>query len=113
VFRSTDGGDTWQLASTGLPAHRAGSTDPSTPQTLASINADRRAALAERSGLPSWAFSGIVVDPVAPNTLYVTASDLYRDFSPSIGIFRSTDGGETWSATDVPRSVSQLVVAAR
>jgi Divergent InlB B-repeat domain/Immune inhibitor A peptidase M6 len=77
VFKSTDAGDTWQA----LPTSGA-----------------------------DWSFdylsvSGLQVDPRNANTLFVTTADILtvpNSFVPPpttrhTGIFKSTDGGQTWS----------------
>jgi xyloglucan-specific exo-beta-1,4-glucanase len=48
-----------------------------------------------------WGYDGLAVDPNNPNTLYVATNDRW---SPVDTIYRSTDGGSTW--TDVSASTS-------
>ncbi|MFH1082872.1 MAG: hypothetical protein V1751_05730 [Pseudomonadota bacterium] len=79
VYKSTDGGQTWMA----LPSHGSG-----------------------------WDFryvaiSGLRVDPINPDLVYVTAADILPDRvnlfepppTPQTGIFKSTDGGQTWRCT--------------
>lgn len=47
----------------------------------------------------SLGVSSILVDPASPNTIYVSTGDGDGRDSPSVGIFKSTDGGATWSIT--------------
>lgn len=76
VVKSIDGGETWQLADTGLP----------------------------RS---NYHMEFLLVDPRDPNVVYMGASD--REFGcvsnpqppcVGVGIYRTTDGGRTWSAAN-------------
>lgn len=48
---------------------------------------------------PSLGVSSILVDPVTPNTIYLSTGDGDGRDSPSVGILKSTDGGATWSTT--------------
>jgi len=76
VFKSTDGGATWNAASSGLPAFQAFPTEPwpaSTP-----VNA-------------------LAIDPVHPNTLYAAIG---LTVSYGGGLFQSTDGAASWSAVN-------------
>jgi photosystem II stability/assembly factor-like uncharacterized protein len=67
IAKSTDGGNTWRLINRGLPSPNG------TPSAYA-----------------------VAIDPRAPETIYIAANggDL---FTTDGGIFKSTDGGETWS----------------
>jgi hypothetical protein len=65
VFKSTDGGATWDAANVGLP------------------------------NLYGYIVSALAIDPIA---LYA-ATGTCSDVSCSGGVFKSTDGGATWSAT--------------
>ncbi len=59
--------------------------------------------------IPSGGISGIVIDPVNPNTIYILTGDGDSDFGGlvsdfgymrlSIGVLKSTDGGSNWSIT--------------
>ncbi len=72
LFKTTDGGRTWQKLTQGLPSgNRAGATD-------------------------------LVMDPADPDTLYVAFYQRLRrayrfdSGGPDSGLFKSTDGGRTW-----------------
>jgi photosystem II stability/assembly factor-like uncharacterized protein len=90
VFKSVDGGNTWQAANAGLPPTTAGialALDPVTPGRLyagtdsgvfKSIDAGRSWNPVDFPGVPTF-------DPTTPGTLYAQG-----------GLFRSTDGGDTW-----------------
>lgn len=50
--------------------------------------------------LPIIGLSGIIVDPIDTNTLYLASGDGEANMdNPSIGVLKSRDGGHTWSAT--------------
>ena len=108
LFKSTDGGASWRVASSGLFANAAdpytvGSLviDPQDPNTLyAGSAADGPGGIfkstdgganwsASGDGLPGTAIKALAIDPRNPNTLYA---------APRRGIFKSTDGGVSWSA---------------
>jgi photosystem II stability/assembly factor-like uncharacterized protein len=107
IFKSTDGGDSWQQLSNGLPADRVGrigiAVAPSNSNIVYAIvdatqggiyRSDdagaswRKASEEKRIWLRGWYFSNVVVDPKDPETLYVSNTSVYR----------STDGGKTWTA---------------
>jgi len=75
VFRSTDGGKTWRRIL--YRSHRAGAVD-------------------------------LCLDPNHPEVLYASLWDVYRtpwllsSGGPGSGLFKSTDGGDTW--TDISRN---------
>jgi photosystem II stability/assembly factor-like uncharacterized protein len=70
VFRSTDGGKNWQKVL--FRSNKAGATD-------------------------------LILDPTNPNTIYAALWEVYRQpwtlesGGPGSGIFKSTDGGDTWN----------------
>ena len=62
------------------------------------------------SGTPFYSVSALVLDPINPATIYVSA---YRYDSTTAMVFKSTDGGGSWniSGTGLPSSsVSSLVI---
>ncbi|NUQ96744.1 MAG: carbohydrate-binding protein [Streptomyces sp.] len=111
LYRSTDGGNTWQAVSgqpTGqLPQHGVVSgngslyltyTDTLGPNgvTGGSVWKYTPASGAWKNISPSqgsYGFSGLAVDPRKPSTVMVTTLDRWY---PEDEIYRSTDGGTTW-----------------
>ena len=51
--------------------------------------------------------SDILIDPTNPNVIYVATGDEDGVDIASIGIFKSTNGGNTWTATGLTFSLSQ------
>lgn len=49
--------------------------------------------------LPQIGVSGIAVDPINSNIIYISTGDKDASDSPSIGVLKSIDGGITWSTT--------------
>lgn len=49
--------------------------------------------------LPFLAVSSIIVDQENPNTIYIALSDHMWYGPPSIGVYKSLDGGQTWGPT--------------
>ncbi|MFZ1099869.1 MAG: hypothetical protein WAN26_10780, partial [Steroidobacteraceae bacterium] len=47
---------------------------------------------------PSSSIGAVAVAPSDPNTIYVGTgeADIRNDMIPGNGVFKSTDGGETW-----------------
>ncbi|MFD3718490.1 RICIN domain-containing protein [Streptomyces sp. NPDC058674] len=111
LYRSTDGGSTWQAVSgqpTGeMPQHGVVSGDGSLYLTYANSIGDATAGsvwkhtpaggawknISPSSG--NYGFSGLAVDPQKPSTVMVTT--LHR-WWPQDELYRSTDGGTTWKA---------------
>jgi len=73
VLKSTDGGASWQSASTGLPRITTKGTTATGQVRLWTMTAT---------------ITALVIDPVHPETLYAATS--------GSGIFTSTDAGGTW-----------------
>ena len=122
VFRSIDGGNTWSPASTGLGilAVIALAIDPATPTTLYAGTAGGgvfRSVDGGNTWIPASAGLGILdvtdlaIDPVTPTTLYAAGATV-SPFTGSVttGVFRSTDGGNSWTAMNT--GLTNLVVYA-
>jgi photosystem II stability/assembly factor-like uncharacterized protein len=118
IFKSTDGGVSWNVASAGLPADaQAGSLtiDPKNPITLYTFTTKglyRSADGAESwnpagAGLPTQLSLGIgnvaVVNPQDPNTIYAATSS---------GVFKSVDGAGSWSSANSGLAASNVSVLA-
>ncbi|MFF9866335.1 RICIN domain-containing protein [Streptomyces sp. NPDC013953] len=113
LYRSTDGGSTWQAVSgqpTGqMPQHGVLSGDGSLYLTYAdslgpngatagSVWKYTPAGGAWKNVSPSrgsHGFSGLAVDPRKPSTVMVTTLDRWW---PEDEVYRTTDGGATWKA---------------
>jgi hypothetical protein len=129
LFKSTDGGATWSNA--GSPAECDISLivmDPTSPET---IYAGSEAEYFGAGGIKLWkstdrgaswgggsftgniglASYGMVIDPINPQVLYAPG-DLYSSGNViDSGLFKSTDGGATWEATDLhSKSVSAVAL---
>lgn len=50
-------------------------------------------------GMPQIGVSSIVIDPTATNTIYILTGDCDGNNTYSIGVLKSTDGGNTWYST--------------
>jgi hypothetical protein len=117
---SRDGGDTWQLATTGLHAHYLRAVAVAGDHVLISAStgpSGRRAAIYRRlldggtrferceAGLPKWFDDNI-------DTTCLTANDSLAVFGTSDGhVFHSSDAGATWdlAAKGLP-SVSCILI---
>jgi photosystem II stability/assembly factor-like uncharacterized protein len=107
IFKSTNGGDNWQQLTQGLPTERVGrigiAVAPTNPNVVYAIIDAKQGGIYRsddagaswhkmsdetRIWIRGWYFSNVVVDPKDPETLYVSDTSVYR----------STDGGKTWTA---------------
>jgi hypothetical protein len=102
VLRSFDGGATWLVMASGLPGRTvtnlaispldrsiAYATVAGTSGPSVFLNTDGIHWIPRASGLPSFSAHVLRFDPTDASTLYV---------GTDVGIYRSTDGGATWSA---------------
>ncbi|MBT2377989.1 RICIN domain-containing protein [Streptomyces sp. ISL-111] len=113
LYRSTDGGSTWQAVSGQpigeMPQHGVVSGDGSLYLTYANSIGPSDATAgsvwkhtpfggAWKNVSPSqgnYGFSGLAVDPQKPSTVMVTTLDRWW---PEDEVYRTTDGGTTWKA---------------
>ena len=122
VYKTTDGGRAWRLASGGLirrsPAGvDALAIDPRTPTTIYMGSAHGVVEMTDAGGVfkstdggKTWkqinrglpspngtpSANDIVIDPRSPRTIYLGGyGDLWED--DGAGVFKSTDAGETWA----------------
>ncbi len=56
--------------------------------------------------LPTLTVSDVVFDPDDPNTIYAATGDAVWYGNGSMGVFKSTDLGQNWSATDLTYNLS-------
>ena len=114
IYKSTDGGVTWNSINSGLISRdvRHVAVDPQVTNTLyAGFGRDiwgPAGLFKTNDGGNSWFEAGLVgssisavaVDPQASRTVYA-ASDLDTSDDPArIGVYKSTDGGGSWTAVN-------------
>jgi uncharacterized repeat protein (TIGR01451 family) len=119
LFKSTDGGARWNPLTAGLPNDGVGynglAIAPSDPQVVYAVHG-RYEVLRSTDGGASWAKVGptyrlieeLVVDPADPNTLYYGITKGAFPDDPPGGVFKSTDGGRSFSATGLTASSGQF-----
>jgi photosystem II stability/assembly factor-like uncharacterized protein len=107
LYKSTDGGNTWNQLSGGLPTEGLGrmgiAVAPGNPRRIYVIADAKEGGLfrSDDAGATwtkasadariwgrGWYFSKVAVDPRNPEIVYV----------PNTGVYKSSDGGRTWGA---------------
>ena len=107
LFKSTDGGSTWNQLANGLPTNGLGrmgiAVAPTNPRRIYVVadakegglfrSDDAGATWTKVSADPriwgrGWYFTKVTVDPKNPDIVYV----------PNTGVYKSVDGGKTWGA---------------
>ncbi len=114
---STDGGNTWTSgASQGVQNNQALAIGPGNSSTLYLLNASglQRSSdggqtftvvLSSVSSANSSQYIGpFAIDPRNPSTIYAAAT-IYSGSTVTFPLFRSTDGGQTWSQLSLPYPV--------
>ncbi len=98
VFRSLDGGLTWQLTSSGMfyDIVRSLAVDPSTNTLFAGTNGGM---FISTDGADSWTHSNTGIDDVTTwdgiRSIHINGDRIYAGSSD---IYRSTDGGASWES---------------
>jgi hypothetical protein len=126
VYKSMDAGTSWSTVSSGLSRTNISSLaiDPKTPTTIYAGTGDGSGGgvfkstdgggswTAAGSGLPNSPIIGansLIIDPSTPTTLYVAGNGIHGGVG---GVFKSTDGGGSWSAagSGLPFGVQSLAI---
>ncbi len=117
VFKSIDGGFTWNPVSDAVPSLSVGdlAMDPNNSDRLLLGTGEANASgdsyegtgiYRTTDGGATWAFSGlpnsrhigrIVFDPSNSQRVFVAAAGALFGTNPDRGIYRSTDGGDSWA----------------
>jgi len=118
IYKSSDGGGTWSLASP-LAEFNALAIDPLTPTTVYA-GSDRDGVFKSTDAGATWSHHNtglthrrvhaVAIDPQTPTTLYAAGDFVPGDSNGGVsgGVFKSTDGGDSW--TQVNTGLSRLNV---
>jgi photosystem II stability/assembly factor-like uncharacterized protein len=112
IYKSIDGGTTWQSLGSMVVIARSITISPHTPGLL--YAGTDQAVFKSLNGGGSWTqifnrAGKIVVDPVSSSTLYLLTNPF--SFAPE-GLFKSTDGGQTWIPMNKGLNTPQAVALA-
>ena len=78
-----------------------------------SVDFGKNWQLLNTDNLPQIGVSDIAVNPQNTNTIYIATGDIANAECQSIGVLKSTDGGQTWDTCGLNFTVSQGVLMAR
>ena len=97
--------------------------DPSNPSTIycgapsgglwKSVNFGQSWQLLNTDNLGQIGVSDIAINPTNSNTIYIATGDIANSACFSVGVMKSTDGGNTWDTTGLSWTVSQGYLIAR
>jgi photosystem II stability/assembly factor-like uncharacterized protein len=93
LYRSSDGGESWQPAMDGLP--------PSNSPEYATS-----------SGFPSVPIDQIAIDPNGLMPIFALTYGGFRTGTPGEQLYRSMDHGRNWAAVNGPRTPTSLAIGA-
>jgi photosystem II stability/assembly factor-like uncharacterized protein len=121
VFKSTDGGTSWAAINSGLTATLIYdvATDPrdsniiyaGTSNGLVKTTDGGTNWSSANSGLAKCCGSPLAIDPQNTSTVFVAACAASGSRASSCGVFKSTDGGTSWSASWIAHSDSNWITA--
>ena len=102
--KSTDGGATWGFTNLGANELYALAIDPTSPATLYAgtgsgvVQSTDGGVTSNAVGPAKTNVSVLALDRVQPNVLYAGTSGAYTYTNGSVGLFRSTDRGASWTS---------------
>src|SRR5438128_3295492 len=129
VWKTTNGGVTWQSVSGGLGSETVGdlAVAPSDSNTVWVGTGEKNSLRSQywgdgvyksTDGAKSWTKMGladsrsigrIVIHPTGPDTVYVAALGHLCGPNPERGVYKTTDGGKTWTRVLVVDDTTGLV----
>ena len=126
VFESSNGGASWSASDTGLittsdTAVFALAIDPSNPATLYAGKNDGSGVFKSSNAGANWSASNTgLPDPSSAGNSYVRAlaidrsnpATLYVGTAFGYGVFKSTNGGATWSASNTGLTATEVLALA-
>jgi len=108
TFKSTDGGHTWGRAGNAGGNNTALAIDPGQPETIylaresGSVTKSTDGGLTWSSGspaVPQASVDALAIDPNAPDTIYAGFYHGVAEWEHG-GVYKSTDGGQTWRSSN-------------
>jgi photosystem II stability/assembly factor-like uncharacterized protein len=120
LFKSSDAGKTWtQLSGRAVLALVVAPTTPSTVYVAGSSQDDRVVKSTDGGNTWTSASTGMVgdgsigalaVDPANPSTLYASGCCLLVNNTQAPGVFKTTDGGGSWTPFNTNLFVDDIVI---